>query len=52
MSRNQRKLPNWSNLSYNTRKMHLFGVRLVGLSVQMNYMIDEDEIIGKLSLIL
>ena len=31
--------------------MHLFGVRLDGLSMQMNYMIDEDETIGKLSLI-
>ncbi|XP_078337908.1 uncharacterized protein LOC144626782 [Crassostrea virginica] len=26
--------------------MHLFGVRLDGLSMQMNYMIDEDETIG------
>ena len=32
------------------RKMHLFGVRLDGLSMQMNYMIDEDETIGILSL--
>ena len=32
------------------RKMHLFGVRLDGLSMQMN-IIDEDETIGKLSLI-
>lgn len=29
------------------RKIHLFGVRLDGLSMQLNYMIDEDETIGR-----
>ncbi|XP_056000513.1 uncharacterized protein LOC130048183 [Ostrea edulis] len=28
------------------RKIHLFGVRLDGLSMQLNYMMDEDETIG------
>ena len=32
------------------RKIPLFVVRLDGLSMQMNYMIDEDETIGILSL--
>ena len=30
------------------RKIHLFGVRLDGLSMQMNYMMDEDETIGNI----
>lgn len=29
------------------RKIHLFGVRLDGLSMQLNYMIDADETIGR-----
>lgn len=29
------------------RKIRLFGVRLDGLSMQLNYMIDEDETIGR-----
>jgi hypothetical protein len=30
------------------RKIHLFGVRLDGLSMQMNYMMYEDETIGNI----